>query len=84
MLCYNLPVLQRILDAPETRALYRFPTKALANDQMNAVHGLIVVTNPDMLHTGILPHHTKWQKLFANLKYGVVDELHVYRGVFGL
>ncbi len=112
-LCYNLPVLQRILDAPETRALYLFPTKALANDQMNAVHGLIgelkadiktftydgdtpddarqairkqghiVVTNPDMLHTGILPHHTKWQKLFANLKYVVVDELHVYRGVFG-
>jgi len=42
-----------------------------------------VVTNPDMLHTGILPHHTKWQKLFANLKYVVVDELHIYRGVFG-
>ena len=112
-LCYNLPVLQRILDAPETRALYLFPTKALANDQMNEVHGLIsdlkadiktftydgdtpddarqairkqghvVVTNPDMLHAGILPHHTKWQKLFANLKYVVVDELHIYRGVFG-
>ncbi|MCX5882726.1 MAG: DEAD/DEAH box helicase, partial [Deltaproteobacteria bacterium] len=112
-LCYNLPVLQRILDEPETRALYLFPTKALANDQMNEVHGLIgdlkadiktftydgdtpddarqairkqghvVVTNPDMLHTGILPHHTKWQKLFANLKYVVVDELHIYRGVFG-
>jgi DEAD/DEAH box helicase domain-containing protein len=112
-LCYNLPVLQRILDEPETRALYLFPTKALANDQMNEVHGLIgelkadiktftydgdtpddarqairkqgnvVVTNPDMLHAGILPHHTKWQKLFANLKYVVVDELHIYRGVFG-
>lgn len=112
-LCYNLPVLQRILEEPETRALYLFPTKALANDQMNEVHGLIselkadiktftydgdtpddarqairkqghvVVTNPDMLHTGILPHHTKWQKLFTNLKYVVVDELHVYRGVFG-
>ncbi len=112
-LCYNLPVLQRILEEPETRALYLFPTKALANDQMHEVHGLIgelkadiktftydgdtpddarqairkqghvVVTNPDMLHTGILPHHTKWQKLFANLRYVVVDELHVYRGVFG-
>jgi DEAD/DEAH box helicase domain-containing protein len=42
-----------------------------------------VVTNPDMLHAGILPHHTKWQKLFTNLKYVVIDELHVYRGVFG-
>jgi DEAD/DEAH box helicase domain-containing protein len=112
-LCYNLPVLQRILEQPETRALYLFPTKALANDQMHEVHGLIgelkadirtftydgdtpddarqairkqghvVVTNPDMLHTGILPHHTKWQKLFANLRYVVVDELHIYRGVFG-
>jgi DEAD/DEAH box helicase domain-containing protein len=112
-LCYNLPVLQRILEEPETRALYMFPTKALAQDQMHEVHGLIgdlkvniktytydgdtpadarqairkqghvVVTNPDMLHTGILPHHTKWQKLFTNLRYVVIDELHVYRGVFG-
>ncbi|NMC92757.1 MAG: DEAD/DEAH box helicase, partial [Smithella sp.] len=93
-LCYNLPVLQSILDEPETRALYLFPTKALAQDQMHEAHGLItdlqadiktftydgdtpddarrairrqghiVVTNPDMLHAGILPHHTKWQKLF--------------------
>jgi DEAD/DEAH box helicase domain-containing protein len=112
-LCYNLPVLQRILEEPETRALYLFPTKALAQDQMHEVHGLInetganigtytydgdtpddarqairrrghvVVTNPDMLHAGILPHHTKWQKLFMNLRYVVIDELHVYRGVFG-
>ncbi len=112
-LCYNLPVLQKIIEEPETRALYLFPTKALAQDQMHEVHSLIgelnadiktytydgdtpddarqsirrqghvVVTNPDMLHTGILPHHTKWQKLFANLRYIVVDELHVYRGVFG-
>ena len=112
-LCYNLPVLQRILEEPETRALYLFPTKALAQDQMHEVHELInavradiktytydgdtpddarqairkqghvVVTNPDMLHAGILPHHTKWQKLFCNLKYVVIDELHVYRGVFG-
>ncbi len=112
-LCYNIPVLHRIIEEQETRALYLFPTKALANDQMTEVHGLIgelkaniktftydgdtpddarqairkqghvVVTNPDMLHAGILPHHTKWQKLFSNLKYVVVDELHVYRGVFG-
>jgi DEAD/DEAH box helicase domain-containing protein len=112
-LCYNIPVLQRILEEPETRAIYLFPTKALANDQMTEVHALIgelkadiktftydgdtpddarqsirrqghvVVTNPDMLHAGILPHPTKWQKLFSNLKYVVVDELHVYRGVFG-
>ncbi len=112
-LCYNLPVLQRILEDPETRALYMFPTKALAQDQMHEIHSLIgdlradiktftydgdtpddarqairkqghvVVTNPDMLHTGILPHHTKWQKLFSNLKYVVIDELHIYRGVFG-
>jgi DEAD/DEAH box helicase domain-containing protein len=112
-LCYNIPVLQKILEEPETRAIYLFPTKALANDQMTEVHRLIgdlkvniktftydgdtpddarqairkqghvVVTNPDMLHAGILPHHTKWQKVFANLKYVVVDELHTYRGVFG-
>ena len=112
-LCYNIPVLQRIIEEPETRAIYLFPTKALANDQMTEVHALIrelkaniktytydgdtpddarqairkqgnvVVTNPDMLHAGILPHHTKWQKLFSNLKYVVVDELHTYRGVFG-
>ncbi len=112
-LCYNLPVLQSILDEPETRALYLFPTKALAQDQMHEIHNLItdlkadiktytydgdtpddarqairklghvVVTNPDMLHAGILPHHTKWQKLFSNLKYIVIDELHIYRGIFG-
>jgi DEAD/DEAH box helicase domain-containing protein len=112
-LCYNIPVLQKIIEEPETRALYLFPTKALAQDQMHEIHGLIgemkadiktytydgdtpddarqairrqghvVVTNPDMLHAGILPHHTKWQKLFANLQYVVIDELHVYRGVFG-
>ena len=112
-LCYNLPVLQRILEESETRALYLFPTKALAQDQMHEIRGLIealkadiktftydgdtpddarqairkqghvVVTNPDMLHAGILPHHTKWQKLFSNLRYVVLDELHVYRGIFG-
>jgi DEAD/DEAH box helicase domain-containing protein len=112
-LCYNLPVLQKILEHGENRALYLFPTKALAQDQMHEIHGLItelksdirtftydgdtpddarqairkqghvVITNPDMLHAGILPHHTKWQKLFSNLAYVVIDELHVYRGVFG-
>ncbi len=112
-LCYNLPVLNEIAARPEARALYLFPTKALAQDQMNEVHDLItrlgldiktftydgdtpptarravrsaghiVVSNPDMLHTGILPHHTSWVKLFENLTYVVVDELHNYRGVFG-
>ena len=112
-LCYNLPVLQSILERPGSRALYLFPTKALSQDQMEELHALIgdagadvktftydgdtpgevrrkvreaghvVVTNPDMLHTGILPHHTKWVKLFENLRYVVIDELHNYRGVFG-
>ena len=112
-LCYNLPVLQRILESPQARALYLFPTKALAQDQMVElgemashlplrlkVHtydgdtppgqrtaireaGHIVLTNPDMLHTGILPHHTKWRRLFGGLEYVVVDEIHTYRGVFG-
>jgi len=112
-LCYNLPVLQTVLQQPEARALYLFPTKALAQDQLAELHGLIgavhadiktytydgdtpasarqairqaghiVVTNPDMLHTGVLPHHTRWVKLFANLRYIVIDELHAYRGVFG-
>ena len=112
-LCYNVPVISRILEDPDARALYLFPTKALAQDQMKTVHqlvtdlgrdikvftfdgdtpadarqkirkaGHIVVTNPDMLHTGILPNHAKWIRLFENLKYVVVDELHQYRGVFG-
>ncbi len=112
-LCYNLPVLERILAEPQARALYLFPTKALAQDQVAELHALItdldvdiktstydgdtpgearrkirqaghvVVTNPDMLHTSILPHHTKWLKLFENLRYVVIDEIHVYRGVFG-
>ena len=112
-LCYNLPVLDRTLKDRNTRALYLFPTKALAQDQLSELYGLIqkldvdvktytfdgdtphtarrlirsaghiVITNPDMLHTGILPHHTKWIKLFENLKYVVIDEVHQYRGVFG-
>lgn len=112
-LCYNLPVLQGVLEDPAARALYLFPTKALAQDQVAELQevvnlmeedikthtydgdtpptvrqairnaGHIVVTNPDMLHSAILPHHTKWVKLFENLKYIVIDEVHAYRGVFG-
>lgn len=112
-LCYNLPVLDAVLENPDTRALYLFPTKALAQDQLAELQDLvkrlddgfgvftydgdtpndarkairerghIVLTNPDMLHTGILPHHTKWMRLFENLRYIVLDELHTYRGVFG-
>ncbi|WP_081622711.1 DEAD/DEAH box helicase [Heyndrickxia acidiproducens] len=112
-LCYNLPVLQTILDNPNTRALYMFPTKALAQDQKSEMNeiieeagvpvnsytydgdtpgnirqrvrkaGHIVITNPDMLHSAILPHHTKWVSFFENLKFVVIDELHIYRGVFG-
>jgi DEAD/DEAH box helicase domain-containing protein len=112
-LCYNLPVLNSVLENPDTRALYLFPTKALAQDQLAELHDLcarldnafgvftydgdtpadarkairesghIVLSNPDMLHTGILPHHTRWQRLFENLRYIVLDELHTYRGVFG-
>ena len=116
-LCYNLPVLDAILKEPSARALYLFPTKALAQDQMAELHELtalvteaggeaigvhtydgdtpadarrtirarahIALTNPDMLHAGILPHHPRWAKLFENLRYVVIDELHAYRGVFG-
>jgi DEAD/DEAH box helicase domain-containing protein len=112
-LCYNLPVLQAITDNNANRALYIFPTKALAQDQKSELNeiieemgmainsytydgdtspairqkvrkaGHIVITNPDMLHSAILPHHTKWVSLFENLKYIVIDELHTYRGVFG-
>jgi len=112
-LCYNLPVLDAILQNPSARAVYLFPTKALSQDQRAELdetikllpeeiriftydgdtpqdarkairaRGHIILTNPDMLHTGILPHHTKWIKLFENLKYIVIDELHNYRGIFG-
>jgi DEAD/DEAH box helicase domain-containing protein len=112
-LCYNLPVMQSLLENDEGRALYLFPTKALAQDQVAELQavadlmgvdikthtydgdtpptvrtairnaGHIVVTNPDMLHSAILPHHTKWVKLFENIKYIVIDEVHAYRGVFG-
>jgi DEAD/DEAH box helicase domain-containing protein len=116
-LCYNAPVLSTILRDPSARALYLFPTKALAQDQLAELHALsdhlsrrndleigvftydgdtpqdarrairgrahIVLSNPDMIHSGILPHHPRWAKLFENLRYVVIDELHAYRGVFG-
>jgi DEAD/DEAH box helicase domain-containing protein len=142
-LCYNAPVLSAILRNPSTRALYLFPTKALAQDQLAELHALVqlvdvegsalahpapgtsapphpapphsapstsvspigvftydgdtpqdarrairgrahvVLSNPDMLHSGILPHHPRWAKLFENLQFVVIDELHAYRGVFG-
>ncbi|PKL09899.1 MAG: ATP-dependent helicase [Spirochaetae bacterium HGW-Spirochaetae-7] len=112
-LCYNLPVAQALLDDPDARALYLFPTKALSQDQqaeMNALieagnlpikaatfdgdtpqstrkaardSGRIIISNPDMLHSGVLPNHAKWIKFFAGLRYVVIDEMHAYRGVFG-
>jgi DEAD/DEAH box helicase domain-containing protein len=109
-LCYNLPVLQRLLADPRARALYLFPTKALAQDQLAALSELagptlscatydgdtpqsrrarirdgarIILSNPDMLHAGILPQHTRWAGFFANLRVVVLDEMHVYRGIFG-
>jgi DEAD/DEAH box helicase domain-containing protein len=112
-LCYNLPVLNGLLADANARAMYLFPTKALAEDQLHefqkAVDAMgsdlraftydgdtpqdarraireranVVFTNPDMLHAGVLPHHTKWAKAFENLKYIVIDELHYYRGVYG-
>jgi DEAD/DEAH box helicase domain-containing protein len=116
-LCYNGPVLHSILEDPSSRALYLFPTKALAQDQLAELQALcevidresgtpigvftydgdtpqdarrtirsrahVVLSNPDMVHAGILPHHPRWAKLFENLRYVVIDELHAYRGVFG-
>ena len=112
-LCYNLPVVNSLIENENNRALYLFPTKALSQDQFGELYditsalnlnfkvytfdgdtpaaarkairsaGHIVITNPDMLHSGILPHHTLWIKLFENLKYIVIDEIHHYRGVFG-
>ncbi|MBM3751334.1 MAG: DEAD/DEAH box helicase [Acidimicrobiia bacterium] len=116
-LCYNAPVIDAILKDSSTRALYLFPTKALAQDQLAELHQLaelvgfegggeigvftydgdtpqdarrairgrahVVLSNPDMVHSGILPHHPRWAKLFENLQYIIIDELHAYRGVFG-
>ncbi|RPH56033.1 MAG: DEAD/DEAH box helicase, partial [Chloroflexi bacterium] len=117
---YNLPVLAALLENPQARALYLFPTKALTQDQLSVIseqlsalrktvntahwsltsatydgdtpqahraairkNGRIIFTNPDMLHTGILPHHTNWADFFQNLRFVVIDEMHTYRGVFG-
>ena len=121
-LCYNLPVLNLMLKDPDSRALYLFPTKALAQDQLSILQeiisrihkhdslhpdissiftavydgdtpsemrpiirnqGRIVISNPDMLHAGILPHHTLWADFFRNIRYVILDEMHIYRGVFG-
>jgi DEAD/DEAH box helicase domain-containing protein len=113
-LCYNIAVLQALLTEPESRAIYIFPTKALAQDQLRVLRELfypsllkipefttfdgdtpqveraeirkqarIILTNPDMLHVGILPNHQSWSRLLRNLRYVVVDEAHIYRGVFG-
>ncbi|MBI3679986.1 MAG: DEAD/DEAH box helicase [Acidobacteria bacterium] len=112
-LCYNLPVWNHLLDDPNARAFYLFPTKALAQDQLHefsaAVDAIgaairaftydgdtpqearktireranVALTNPDMLHSGILPHHTRWSKFFENLRFVIIDELHYYRGVYG-
>ncbi len=114
-LAYNLPVLSALLEDESGRALYLFPTKALAQDQLSTLarfhvqtferanvpasiydgdtpqrdrksireRARIVLTNPDMLHTGILPHHTNWEEFFRHLRFVVIDEMHTYRGVFG-
>ncbi len=112
-LCYDLPVLDRLLAEPQARALYLFPTKALAQDQLAGLQAMekelgvklgantydgdtpqgarpairqnarLVISNPDMLHAGILPHHTRWASFFQGLRYVVLDEIHTYRGVLG-
>ena len=109
-LAFNLPVLDALATEPKRRALYLYPTKALAQDQLRALGELkvpriraaiydgdtpserrwqvrkwanLILTNPDMLHVGVLPHHDRWADVLHNLAYVVVDEAHVYRGVFG-
>jgi DEAD/DEAH box helicase domain-containing protein len=121
-LCYNIPVLHDLLIKPDSNALYLFPTKALAQDQLSALKKInlylqsdfvsalginpimpatydgdtpkssreairnksrLILSNPDMLHAGILPHHTRWDKFFQGLQFVVIDEIHTYRGVFG-
>jgi DEAD/DEAH box helicase domain-containing protein len=120
--CYNLSVLNAIIEDADTTALYLFPTKALTSDQLKKIQELnaklrfdtgkysllspiipaiydgdtsvnernhvrnranIILTNPDMLHVGILPHHTIWERIFRKLKFVIIDEIHIYRGVFG-
>jgi DEAD/DEAH box helicase domain-containing protein len=115
-ICYNIPVVQALVDDPRATALFLFPTKALAQDQlrglrlfcssapelMDAVRAgtydgdtprearrrlrneaNVILTNPDMLHQGILPYHSRWSRFFTNLRYVVIDEMHTYRGIFG-
>lgn len=107
-LCYNLPVLTKLVTDKRARALYLFPTKALTQDQLATVNNFglvpaavydgdtpdsakaaireqarIILTNPDMLHLGILPNHLKWHEFFSQLQFVVIDEIHTYRGVFG-
>src|SRR5947208_8722158 len=109
-LAFNLPVLDAIAREPKQRALYLYPTKALAQDQLRSLSTFrlqrlraaiyagdpeaarrwqlrkwanVILTNPDMLHIGVMPHHDRWGDVFANLRFVVVDEAHVYRGVFG-
>ncbi len=114
-LCYNLPVINSLIRQPTGTALYLFPTKALAQDQLTTLQEILncinkaashqaniydgdtpqhhrsvirkqsslILTNPDMLHTGILPHHTTWKDFFAALRFVVIDEMHAYRGIFG-
>jgi DEAD/DEAH box helicase domain-containing protein len=109
-LCYNAPVIDRLLSEPAARALYLFPTKALAQDQLGKLRSLlptgitaetydgdtpisrrtairssahVILTNPDMLHVGILPNHAPWARFFRNLRFVVLDEMHTYSGAFG-
>lgn len=113
-LCYHVPVLEAWLLDRETRALYLYPTKALAQDQLRGLvrfqelepafsfqagtydgdtptatrkrlrdQGHLILSNPDMLHSGILPNHARWAEFFSNLKFVIIDEIHTYRGIFG-
>ena len=115
-LCYHVPVLERLLAEPQSTALYLFPTKALAQDQLKGLTRLaaghpdllralspgvydgdtqaatrrklrdsanLILSNPDMLHQGILPAHARWARFLRNLRFVVVDEMHAYRGIFG-
>jgi DEAD/DEAH box helicase domain-containing protein len=109
-LAFNLPVLDALAREPKRRALYLYPTKALAQDQLRALGSFklpklraaiydgdtpadrrwqvrkwanLILSNPDMLHVGVLPHHDRWGDVLSNLAYVIVDEAHVYRGVFG-
>ena len=113
-LCYKIPILEKICNNPQAKALLIYPTKALAQDQLRGFQGLLqanpnlkfeagtydgdtptdqrrklrdksncILTNPDMLHCAILPNHDRWASFFSNLQYVVVDEIHIYRGIFG-